>query len=332
MKKAKKVVITGALGQIAYSLLFRILSGEFLGKDQPIELALVDLESLAPQFPGLLMEIEDVASEVLTSVQYGSDPEVLFKDADYIFLVGAKPRGPGMERKDLLAENGSIFQRQGRVINDVASRDVKVLVVGNPCNTNCLIALKNAPDLSPLSFASMSSLDEMRAKALLAKELQTVPSNLSPIAVWGNHSATQVPDAFSTYLLRGHKKVSELLPQEWLSSDFLSRIQQRGAEVIKARGKSSAASAANAALVAMKSWIEGDVYSSFITSFGRYSSKNPYGIDQDLVFSFPCHSVQGELLYAADRWKTIPELLKEKVRLTEKELIDERDMVRHLLP
>ncbi len=323
-----KIVVTGALGQIAYSLIFRLLSGELLGEDIPFDLALLDIESLENQFPGLIMEIEDSGSSCLRSVSFGSNPETAFLDASIVFLIGAKPRRPGMERKDLLAENGQIFQRQGRALNTRAVRDVKVLVVGNPCHTNCLIAQKNAPELLSSNFCAMSALDEFRARGLVAQKIGCPVSDIGPVAIWGNHSSTLVPDSFTSIHIPSGKKIGDIVDHTWLQNDYIWQVQQRGAEVLKARGKSSAASAANSALMTMKFWLgRGDS----CLSIGRLAIGNPYGIDERLVFSFPTLYASHALTYAVSDWPTISSVLIDKVRQSEKELLEERMAVEDLL-
>ncbi len=328
MGKKHKIVITGALGQIAYSLIFRLLSGELLGPDEKFELSLLDIEPLKNQFPGLVMEIEDSGSTVVQSITCETDPYKAFRDATIVFMLGAKPRTSGMERKDLLKDNGAIFQVQGRALNETASRDVKVLVVGNPCHTNCLIAQKNAPDLSFMNFCAMNYLDECRARALLASKIACPFYEISPVAIWGNHSSTLVADAFSSFHIPTGKKISDLIDPTWLVGEYIQAVQQRGAEVIRARGKSSAASAASSALLSMKAWIGKGAQT---LSIGRLACNNPYGIDEELVFSFPS-SFSGQYPeYAVHHWKSIPPQLIEKVRLSEKELLEERDAIRPLI-
>lgn len=324
----KKIAVTGAGGQIAYSILFRIAKGELLGPNQPIALHLLEVAEGVAFLKGLQMELEDCAFPLLKEVVLGSDPNVVFQGIDYAFLIGAKPRGPGMERKDLLFENGKIFVGQGKALNKSASRDVKVLVVGNPCNTNCLIAMHNAPDLSPKQFFAMTRLDQNRAAAQLAMKAGVPVDQVKKMAIWGNHSSTQVPD-FEHALIHGKPVADVISDRKWLQNEFFSIVQKRGAEVISARGKSSAASAANAAIDAMRSIIhttpENDWHSSAVLA-----EKNPYGIDGRIVFSFPCRS------NGKGDWEIVSGLhftpfLQEKIHLTQKELLEEREMVAHLL-
>jgi malate dehydrogenase len=325
----KRVAITGAGGQIAYNLIFRIANGDLLGPNQPIALHLLEIPDGLAALKGLVMELEDCTFPLLKEIKIGSDPEIVFEGIDYAFLVGAKPRGPGMERKDLLAENGKIFIGQGKALNKVASKDVRVLVIGNPCNTNCLIAMHHAPDLKPENFFAMTRLDQNRAIFQLAKKAHTSIEDVKNVAVWGNHSSTLVPD-FENAKIHGSLATEVIKDRHWLEKDFLTTIQKRGAEVIAARGKSSAASASNAALDAMKSILSqthrGDCFSMGIFS----KESNPYEIAPNIVFSFPCFSFGKGDVEIISGFKLTP-FLKEKIAITQKELIEERDSVAHLL-
>ncbi|MBS4168416.1 malate dehydrogenase [Parachlamydia sp. AcF125] len=323
-KPLKRVAVTGAAGQIAYSLLFRIANGEMLGKDQPLALHLLEIPEALKSLEGIKMELEDCAFPLLKEIQLGSDPFQLFGDVDYALLLGSKPRGPGMERVELLHGNSKIFVDQGKALNVSANRQVKVFVVGNPCNTNCLIAMKNAPHLPRQNFHAMTRLDQNRAVASLANYAKTEIQAVSQLAIWGNHSSTQVPDF---YHARIHEKpVLEVIKdEEWLKTTFIRNVQQRGAAIIAARGKSSAASAAHALIEAVQALIlptpEGQWFSSAVCSDG-----NPYGIQEDLIFSFPCRLDQ------KGGWEIVKGLelnpfLEEKIRLTEKELIEEKNIV-----
>lgn len=328
MKPVKHVTITGGAGQIAYQLLFRIAHGDLLGPDQPLALRILDLPDCERALEGVAMELEDCAFPLLKEIIIGSNSEEVFSNAEFAFLVGAKPRGPGMERKDLLAENGEIFVEQGRALNNAASRSVKVLVVGNPCNTNCLIAMTHAPDIPQTHFHAMTRLDQNRAVALLAKKASVPIEQISNMIIWGNHSNTQVPDV--QHAIISKKSAYEaILDHDWLEEEFVKTVQQRGAAVINARGKSSAASAANAALDAMKALISptrsGDCFSS-----GVISDKNPYGIAPGLIFSFPCHS-KGDGNWEILSGLTLGDDLRKKLYLTEQELLGERDLVSDLL-
>ncbi len=328
MKPVKRVLITGAAGQIAYSLLFRIAQGDFLGADQPVALHLLDLPASEKALEGTKMELDDCIFPLLKEVKIGSDLEEMFGGIHYAFLVGAKPRGPGMERKDLLGENGKIFVEQGQALNRFASKEVRVLVVGNPCNTNCLIAMHHAPDLPRTHFHAMTRLDQNRAVYQLAAKARVTPQEVSHVTIWGNHSSTQVPD-FVNAKIQGKPASQVISDRPWLEKEFVETIQKRGAKVIAARGKSSAASAAHAALGAFRSITEPTPSGHWFSS-GVSAHKNPYGVDESLVFSFPCRS-QGKGDFEIVSGLTIDSFLKEKIALTQKELIEERDLVRGLL-
>jgi malate dehydrogenase len=324
----KRIVVTGAGGQIAYSLIFRIANGELLGPNQRIALHLLDLPEGVESLKGLVMELEDCTFPLVKEIHIGSNPAKIFEGADYALLVGSKPRGPGMERKDLLADNGKIFVEQGKALNQSASKDVRVLVVGNPCNTNCLIAMSHAPKIDPRQFFSMTRLDQNRAVYQLAHRAGCSIEEVSNVTVWGNHSSTQVPD-FENGKIRG-KPVSQIITdRKWLEEEFVPLIQKRGAQVIAARGKSSAASAANAALGAMRSMIEPTHQNEWF-SMGVCAKNNPYGIDEGLVFSFPCRS-NGKGDFEIVPGLHISSYLEKKIALTQKELMEERAMVAHLL-
>jgi malate dehydrogenase len=328
MTVAKRVVVTGAGGQIAYSLLFRIANGDLFGKEQPIILQLLEHPDVVASLKGVAMELDDCTFPLLKCVNYGSDTDELFGDVDYAFLVGSKPRGPGMERKDLLSENGKIFVEQGAALNRSASRDVRVLVVGNPCNTNCLIAMHHAPNLKRDNFFAMTRLDQNRAASFLAKKAGVSISDVTNMTIWGNHSSTQVPD-FEHAKIKGAPVTNVIVDRHWLEQDFFTGVQKRGSQVIAARGKSSAASAANAAIDAMRSvFVPTASCDSF--SMGISAAGNSYGIDESLVFSFPCKSGgNGELQVISNL--AISPFLQEKISLTQKELLEERDLIRHLL-
>ncbi len=322
----KKIAVTGGAGQIAYSLLFRLATGELYGKEE-ISLHIVEIPEAIKALKGVVMELLDCAFPLLKEIKIGSDPHELFEDIDFAFLVGAKPRGPGMERKDLLSENGKIFIEQGKALNK-AKKDAKVLVVGNPCNTNCLIANHYASQLDSSQFFAMTRLDENRAKAQLALKSNTSVSDISNICVWGNHSATQVPDVYQGRI--GSENVIDLIKDEkWLQNEFFSVVQKRGAEIISARGKSSAASAASAAIDTAKSLINPTPQGEFY-SVSKYTQGNSYGIDEDLFFSFPCVTKSDgacEILEGIE----LNSFIKEKIALTLKELLEERDCIAHLL-
>ena len=322
-----RIAVTGGAGQIAYSLLFRLAAGElFPGK--PIALHILEIPEAQSSLEGVRMELQDAAFELLHEVKIGSDPRAVFDGVNYAFLVGAKPRGPGMERKDLLLDNGKIFKEQGRALSDVAAKDVRVLVVGNPCNTNCLIAIHNAKNIPPEQFQAMMRLDQNRAQAYLAEKAKKPITQVTNVTIWGNHSSTQVPDFYNAKI--DGKNAPELIQDiTWLENEFIKKVQNRGAEIIKARGKSSAASAASSAIDAMKA-LTIPTKSDDWFSAAVFSANNSYGIDRDLVFSVPCTSQgQGEWMEV----KNVPwnEFLQEKIRLSEKELIEERALIKDLL-
>lgn len=324
VKQLKRIAVTGGAGQIAYSLLFRLASGDLLGPEQPIALHILELPEVMQALKGVAMELEDCAFPLLKEIKIGSDPFEIFKEIDYAFLVGSKPRGPGMERGELLKENGKIFIEQGKALNEAANRNVKVLVVGNPCNTNCLIAMRNAPNLSKNNFHAMTRLDQNRAVNQLAKKAHAEVEDILNMTIWGNHSSTQVPDFFNARV-KNQPIPQAIRDQSWLENEFISNVQKRGAEIIAARGKSSAASAANAAIDAMRDLIyptpEGLWYSSGVISNG-----NPYGIEENLIFSFPCRT-KSDGTYEIVKDVPWNEFLKQKIKITEKELLEERKLV-----
>jgi malate dehydrogenase len=325
MKNPVRVAVTGAAGQISYSLLFRIAAGEMLGTDQPLILQLLEIPPAMEAMRGVVMELEDSAFPLVQGIVATDQPDVAFKDADYALLVGSRPRGPGMERKDLIEANAAIFSVQGKSLNAHASRAVKILVVGNPANTNCLIAQRNAPDLDPRQFTAMTRLDHNRALTQLAQKTGKHTTDLTGLAIWGNHSATQYPDIFHAKV--AGKPAMDLVGQEWVEKDFIPVIQQRGAAIIKARGSSSAASAANAAIEHIRDWSLGS--NGAIVSMAVYADGS-YDIEKGLIYSFPCLCEQGQ-------WKIvqglkISEFSQQKMSATESELKEERDAVAHLLP
>lgn len=328
MKPIKRVAVTGAAGQIAYSLLFWIASGAVFGKDQPVALHLLDLPIAENALKGIKMELDDCVYPLLKEVRLGSSAEELFEGVDFAFLVGAKPRTMGMERKDLLHDNGKIFVNQGKALNKVASRHVRVLVVGNPCNTNCLICMHHAPDIPKHHFFAMTRLDQNRAVYQLAQKLNVAVEEIAHMTIWGNHSNTQVPD-FVNATVHGAPLLQVLKDRKWLEGEFTQLVQQRGTQIISVKGKSSSASAANAAADAMKSLLVETPHNQWFSS-GIYSKGNPYGIDSDLVFSFPCRINGDKEIEIVPNLKSDP-FLKEKVAITEKELKEERDLVRELL-
>jgi malate dehydrogenase len=328
MKRPMHVAVSGAAGQIGYSLLFRIANGEMLGKDQPIILQLLEIpeEKAQKALKGVIMELDDCAYPLLQGMVPTADPLVAFKDADVALLVGARPRGPGMERKDLLDANGKIFAPQGKALGAVASRDVKVLVVGNPANTNCLIAMKNAPDLKPSNFSAMMRLDHNRALSQAAQKVGKPVASVRKMTIWGNHSATQYPDIFQAEI-DGRKIWPLINDQTWLEKTFIPTIQKRGAAIIEARGLSSAASAANAAIDHIRDWVfgtrDGDWVSMGIPADGSY------GIVEGVLYGYPCVCRNGR--YEIVKGIAISDFSRSSMQATLKELHEERDSIRHLL-
>jgi len=325
MKSPVRVAVTGAAGQISYSLLFRIASGEMLGKDQPVILQMLEITPALEALKGVAMELEDCAFPLVQGMVQTDDPNVAFKDADYCMLVGARPRGPGMERKDLLEANAAIFSVQGKAINDHANSDVKVIVVGNPANTNALIAYRNAPDLDSGQFTAMTRLDHNRAMAQLANKTGKHSTDVQSMIIWGNHSATQYPDIHHCKV--GGEEATSLVDQDWVVNDFIPTVQQRGAAIIKARGLSSAASAANAAIEHMRDWAlgtNGQIVSMAIPSDGSY------GIEEGLIYSFPVTCENGQ--YSIVQGLEINDFSRDLMDKTAAELTEERDGVADLLP
>ena len=326
MKPAVRVTVTGAAGQISYGLLFRIASGAMLGEDQPIILQLLEITPAMDALKGVAMELDDCAFPLLESIVCTDDANVAFKDTDYALLVGARPRGPGMERKDLLEANAAIFSAQGKAINAVASRNIKVLVVGNPANTNALIAQRNAPDIDPRNFTAMTRLDHNRAMTQLAQKTGNAVTAVTHMTIWGNHSATQYPDLFHAKV--NGESATNLIDQAWYKETFIPEVQQRGAAIIAARGASSAASAANAAIDHMRTWALGSAANDWV-SMGIYSDGS-YGIAEGLIYSFPVTCSNGD--WSIVQGLEIDAFSQEKMDATEKELTEERDAVQHLLP
>lgn len=325
MKAPVRVAVTGAAGQISYSLLFRIAAGEMLGNDQPVILQLLEITPALEALAGTVMEIEDCAFPLVAGIIQSDDPNVAFKDADYCLLVGARPRGPGMERKDLLEANAAIFSAQGKAINDNASPSVKVLVVGNPANTNALIAYRNAPDLQPGQFTAMMRLDHNRAIAQLANKTGKHNTDVDGMIIWGNHSATQYPDI--NHATVAGSKATDLVDEAWTLEEFIPTVQQRGAAIIKARGLSSAASAANAAIEHIRDWALGT--SGKIVSMGIHSDGS-YGVEAGLIYSFPVVCEGGN--YEIVQGLKITEVSQTLMDKSETELKEERDGVASLLP
>jgi len=326
-KAPVRVAVTGAAGQIGYSLLFRIASGEMLGKDQPVILQMLEIpdEKAQKALKGVMMELDDCAFPLLAGMVPASDPMVAFKDVNVALLVGARPRGPGMERKDLLEANGKIFGPQGQALDRVADRNVKVLVVGNPANTNCLIAMKNAPSLKPSQFTGMMRLDHNRATSQLAQKVSKPVSAIRKVTVWGNHSATQYPDIFQAEV-DGKKVWPMINDQAWLESTFIPTVQKRGAAIIDARGLSSAASAANAAIDHVRDWTHGSRDGDWVTM--GVPSDGSYGIPEGVIYGYPVTTRGGS--YQVVKGIEISEFSRKRMDATLKELHEERDGVKHL--
>ena len=324
-KPAKRVAVTGAAGQIGYSLLFRIANGDMLGKDQPVILQLLDITPALPAVRGVVMELEDCAFPLLAGVVVTDDPNVAFKDADVALLVGARPRSKGMERKDLLEANGAIFTVQGKALNDHASRDCKILVVGNPANTNAYIAMKSAPDLPKKNFTAMLRLDHNRALSQLAAKTGKPVAGIEKLAVWGNHSPTMYADyRFATV---DGQSVKELVNDEaWNRDTFLPTVGKRGAAIIEARGLSSAASAANAAIDHVRDWVLG-TGGKWVTM--GIPSSGQYGIPEDVIYGYPVTCANGE--YTVVEGLEIDDFSRERMDLTLAELEEERAAIKHLL-
>jgi malate dehydrogenase len=328
MKKPVRVAVTGAAGQIGYSILFRIASGEMLGSDQPVILQLLEIpdEKAQKALHGVMMELDDCAFPLLHSMAAASDPMVAFKDVEVALLVGARPRGPGMERKDLLEANGAIFVPQGKALNAVASREVKVLVVGNPANTNALIAMKNAPGLKPTQFTAMMRLDHNRALTQVAQKTGKPVSSVKKMTIWGNHSATQYPDLFNAQV-DGQNAAKLINDQAWVEGTFIPTVQKRGAAIIEARGLSSAASAANAAINHVRDWVLGTPSGDWV-SMG-VPSDGSYGIPEGVMFGYPVTCSGGR--YEIVKGLEISEFSKGKIEGTHSELMKERADITQLL-
>lgn len=325
MKTPVKVAVSGAAGQIGYSLLFRIGSGSMLGPDQPVELHLLEIPPALKALEGVAMELDDCAFPLLSGIEIGHNPKIIFDGVNLVCLVGARPRTKGMERRDLLEANGAIFKPQGQALNDHAADDVKVLVTGNPANTNALIAMRNAPDIPAERFNALTRLDHNRAKAQIAAKTGASIAEVTHVTIWGNHSATQYPDLFNA-LVRGQNAAELINDQEWLESRFLPTVQQRGAAVIEARGASSVGSAANATVEHMRDWVggtpEGDWVSMAVPSDGSY------GVPEGLISSFAC-TVSGGA-YEIVQGLEVTDFSRSKIDASVAELVEERDAVRAL--
>jgi malate dehydrogenase len=325
MKKPVNVAITGAAGQIGYALAFRVASGAMLGPDQPINLHLLEITPALPGLQGVVMELNDCAFPTLNKVIATDDARVAFKDCDVAMLVGARPRGPGMERKDLLLANAQIFSAQGKALDEVASRDVRVLVVGNPANTNALIAQQNAKSLNPANFTAMTRLDHNRALSQLAEKTGSHVNDIRQMTIWGNHSATQYPDL--TKATVGGKATASLVDENWTRETFIPTVQQRGAAIIKARGASSAASAASAAMDHIRTWVQGTAEGDWV-SMG-IPSDGSYGIAPGVIYSYPVTCKDGQ--YSIVQGLEIDAFSRAKMDATHQELLEERDGVQDLL-
>lgn len=320
-----KVAVTGAAGQICYSLLFRVASGELLGPDQPVELRLLEITPALKALEGVVMELDDCAYSTLAGIEIGDDPNTVFEGVNLALLVGARPRSKGMERSDLLQANGAIFSAQGKALNDHAADDVKVLITGNPANTNALIASSNAPDIPDNRFNALTRLDHNRAKAQLAAKAGVPVSDVTNVTIWGNHSATQYPDVFNAKI-NGTPAAELINDQNWIEAEFLPTVQQRGAAIIEARGASSAASAANATLEAARTWLtstpQGDWVSMAVPTDGSY------GIAEGVISSFPVTVTNGE--YKIVEGLEINEFSRSKIDASVAELRDEAEAVKNL--
>lgn len=328
MTQAIRVAVTGGAGQIAYSLLFRIGNGEVFGADQPVALNILEIPPAMDALRGVVMELEDSAQPLLQDVIISADPNVAFKDANWAILVGGMPRGPGMKRSDLIAANGPIFVAQGRALNQHAASDIRVVTIANPCNSNCLVAKANAPDIPAERFFAMTRLDENRAKAQLARKAGAQVRAVSNLAIWGNHSSTQFPN-FEQARINGQGAESVINDRDWLEGNFMSTVQERGAAIIGARGKSSAASAANAALDTIRSLINptpaGDWFSAATASEG-----NPYGIADGLIYSFPLRTAGDGAVSVVDGLE-LSDYAIDKIKNSEAELLSEREAIQDLL-
>lgn len=321
MKQAKRVAITGAAGQICYSMLFRIASGQIYGNDQPVILQLLEITPALGVLEGVKMELDDCAFPLLADIVCTDDPAVAFKDADAALFVGAKPRGPGMERGDLLTDNGKIFKALGGALSDNASPDCKVVVVGNPANTNAYILAANAPKINPRNITALTRLDHNRAISQLAAKTGEPIGDIDKMIIWGNHSATQVPD-LSNATVAG-KKAADMVDQAWLADFFIPTVAKRGAAIIDARGSSSAASAANGVIEHMRDWVNGTAEGDWVSM--AVVSDGSYGVEKGLIYSYPvtCKDGEWEIVQGLE----ISEFIQEKMNGTEKELIEERDTV-----
>ena len=325
MKEPMRVSVTGAAGQIGYALLFRVAAGDMLGKDQPVILNLLEIPPAMKALEGVVMELEDGAFPLLRGIEASDEARVAFRDADVAMLVGSRPRGPGMERKDLLEANGAIFTEQGKALDAVAKREVKVLVVGNPANTNALIAMNNAPGLEPRNFTAMTRLDHNRALAQIAARTSTPVADLGRMIIWGNHSSTQVPDL--EHATVGGRRARDLVEESWVEETFVPTVQKRGAAIIEARGASSAASAASAAVDHVRDWLAGTPEGDWVSM--AIPSRGDYDIDEGVIFSFPVTCTEGEIEVVQGLERS--DGVVRRTEATNRELREERSAVEHLL-
>jgi malate dehydrogenase len=325
MKKPVTVTITGAAGNIGYALAFRVASGQMLGADQPVNLTLLEIPAALAAVQGVVMELNDCAFPTLNKVTASADAGTAFKDCNFAMLVGARPRGPGMERKDLLLENAKIFSAQGKALDAVAARDVRVLVVGNPANTNSLIAQRNAPSLPPKHFTAMTRLDHNRGLSQLAEKTGAAVADLKNMLIWGNHSATQYPDLHHATV--GGKPALSLVDETWFKESFIPTVQQRGAAIIKARGTSSAASAASAAMDHIHDWMLGTAAGDWVSM--AVPADGSYGIPEGVIYSYPVTCKNGE--YSIVQGLAVNDFSRGKMQATHRELLEERDGVKDLI-
>jgi malate dehydrogenase len=325
MKKPVTIAITGAAGHIGYALAFRVASGQMLGADQPVNLHLLEITPALPALAGVVMELSDCAFPTLNRIVQTDDAKAAFKDCDYALLVGARPRGPGMERKDLLLANAQIFSAQGKALDEAASRDVRVLVVGNPANTNALIAASNAPGIARQNFTAMTRLDHNRSLAALSEKTGTHVTAIRRMIIWGNHSATQYPDI--SHCTIGGKPAKSLVDTQWYREQFIPAIQQRGAAIIKARGSSSAASAASSAIDHVRDWVAGTADGDWTSM--AVASDGSYGIPEGVMYSYPVTCKGGR--YAIVQGLAVDEFSRGRMDATHKELLEERDGVKDLI-
>ncbi len=325
MKAPVKVTVTGAAGQIAYSILFRIASGQMLGPDQPVSLQLLEITPAMKALEGVMMELDDCAFPLLASIKASDDANVAFDGCDYGMLVGARPRGPGMERSDLLAANGGIFKDQGSAINSVANDHVKIVVVGNPANTNALVCIQNAPDVPPEQITAMTRLDHNRAKYQIAKKAACDVSEVKKLTIWGNHSTTQYPDLHHAEV--AGKAAMSFVEPDWYDKEYIPKVAKRGAEIIDARGASSAASAANAAIEHMRDWVLGTPSDDW-TSMGVWSDGNNYDVSSGLVYSFPVKCSGGK--YEIVTGLEVSDYSRQKMNDTQTELLEEKEAVSNI--